>query len=46
VVVDAIDDEAMKFDQRFEFQDFPGQSHKLFRTMANIAQAFGEVAGD
>jgi GNAT superfamily N-acetyltransferase len=41
VVVDAIDDEAVKFYQRFEFQLFPDQSRKLFRTMANIAQTFG-----
>jgi predicted GNAT family N-acyltransferase len=46
VVVDAIDDEAVKFYQRFEFQTFPDQSHKLFRTMANIAQTFGGLAGD
>lgn len=46
VVVDAIDDEAVKFYQRFEFQAFPDQSHKLFRTMANIAQTFGGLAGD
>ncbi len=41
VVVDAIDDEAVKFYERFEFQLFPDQSRKLFRTMANIAQTFG-----
>jgi predicted GNAT family N-acyltransferase len=46
VVVDAIDDEAVKFYQRFEFHAFPDQSHKLFRTMANIAQTFGGLAGD
>jgi predicted GNAT family N-acyltransferase len=46
VVVDAIDDEAVKFYQRFEFQAFPDQSRKLFRTMANIAQTFGGLAGD
>lgn len=40
VVVDAIDDEAAKFYQRFEFQTFPDCPHKLFRTMANIAQTF------
>jgi GNAT superfamily N-acetyltransferase len=43
---EAIDDEAVKFYQRFEFQAFPDQSHKLFRTMANIAQTFGGLAGD
>lgn len=46
VVVDAIDDEAVKFYQRFEFQAFPDRSHKLFRTMANIAQTFGGLVGD
>jgi hypothetical protein len=46
VVVDAIDDEAVKFYQGLEFQAFPDQPHKLFRTMANIAQVFRGVAGD
>ncbi|MBD2604493.1 GNAT family N-acetyltransferase [Scytonema hofmannii FACHB-248] len=41
VVVDAIDDEAVRFYQRFEFQTFPDQPYKLFRTMKNIAQTFG-----
>ena len=41
VVVEAIDDEAVKFYQRFEFQTFPDQPYKLFRTMKNIAQSFG-----
>jgi GNAT superfamily N-acetyltransferase len=40
VVVDAINDAAVKFYQRFEFQTFPDQPDKLFRTMTNIAQAF------
>lgn len=40
VVVDAIDDEAVKFYQRFDFQNFPDQPYKLFRTMKNIAQVF------
>ena len=40
VVVDAIDDEAVKFYQRFEFQSFPDRPDKLFRTMTNIAQTF------
>jgi GNAT superfamily N-acetyltransferase len=43
VVVDAIDDEAVRFYQRFEFQAFPDQTYKLFRTMTNIAQTFGAV---
>ncbi|MBW4478392.1 MAG: GNAT family N-acetyltransferase [Tolypothrix brevis GSE-NOS-MK-07-07A] len=41
VVVDAIDDKAVRFYQRFEFQTFPDQPYKLFRTMKNIAQTFG-----
>ena len=40
VVVDAIDEQAVKFYQRFDFQAFPEQPLKLFRTMKNIAQAF------
>ncbi|MBW4620410.1 MAG: GNAT family N-acetyltransferase [Cyanosarcina radialis HA8281-LM2] len=40
VVVDAIDDEAVRFYQRFEFQNFPDRPYKLFRTMSNIAQTF------
>lgn len=43
VVVDAIDDEAVRFYQRFEFQTFPDQPYKLFRTMTNIAQTFGSL---
>jgi GNAT superfamily N-acetyltransferase len=41
VVVEAIDDVAVKFYQRFDFQPFPNQPHKLFRTTASIAQSFG-----
>ncbi len=40
VIVDAIDEQAVKFYQRFDFQSFPKQPLKLFRTMKNIAQAF------
>lgn len=40
VVVDAIDEQAVRFYQRFDFQTFPEQPLKLFRTMKNIAQAF------
>ena len=40
VMVDAIDDKAAKFYQRFDFQPFPEQPLKLFRTMKNIAQTF------
>ncbi len=43
VVVDAIDDEAVKFYQRFEFQLFPDQPRKLFRAMTNIAQTFSSL---
>lgn len=42
VVVDAIDEQAVKFYQRFDFQTFPEQPLKLFRTMQNIAKAFAE----
>ena len=41
VIVNAIDDEAVRFYQRFEFQLFPDQQYKLFRTMTNIARTFG-----
>ncbi len=41
VVVDAIDDDAVRFYQRFDFKAFPGCSHRLFRTMKSIAQIFG-----
>lgn len=41
VIVDAIDEQAVKFYQRFDFQAFPKQPFKLFRTMKNIAQTFG-----
>lgn len=40
VVVDAIDESAVKFYQRFDFQSFPEQPFKLFRTIKNIAQTF------
>ena len=40
VIVDAIDDEAVKFYRRFEFDNFPDQQYKLFRTMTNIDRAF------
>ncbi len=40
VIVDAIDAQALSFYQRFEFQAFPDQPYKLFRTMKNIAQTF------
>jgi hypothetical protein len=39
-VVDAIDESAVRFYQRFDFQFFPEQPLKLFRTMKNIAQTF------
>jgi len=40
VVVEAIDEEAVKFYQRFDFQAFPDRAFKLFRTMSNIERAF------
>jgi hypothetical protein len=40
VVVDAIDDDAVRFYQRFDFQAFRDRSFKLFRTMTNIERAF------
>jgi predicted GNAT family N-acyltransferase len=40
VVVEAIDDDAVRFYQRFDFQVFPDRAFKLFRTMINIEQAF------
>jgi predicted GNAT family N-acyltransferase len=43
VVVDAIDDEAMRFYQRFDFQTFPDSSTRLFRTITNINQTFGTI---
>ncbi len=43
VVVDAIDDEAVRFYQRFDFQLFPDSSTKLFRTMTNIDLALGSI---
>jgi hypothetical protein len=43
VVVDAIDDDAVKFHQRFEFQTFPDQPSKLFRTMTDIERTFKDL---
>jgi len=43
VVVEAINDEAVRFYQRFEFQLFPDRPYKLFRTMTNIAQTFDSL---
>lgn len=40
VIVDAIEKEAVKFYQRFEFQSFQDRPDKLFRIMTNIAQTF------
>jgi ribosomal protein S18 acetylase RimI-like enzyme len=40
VVVDAIDDAAVRFYQRFDFELFPDSSTKLFRTMTNIDRSF------
>jgi predicted GNAT family N-acyltransferase len=43
VVVDAIDDEAVRFYQRFDFQPFPDSSTKLFRTITNIERTFDSM---
>jgi predicted GNAT family N-acyltransferase len=43
VVVDAVDDEAVRFYQRFDFQPFPDSPTKLFRTITNIDRAFGLI---
>jgi predicted GNAT family N-acyltransferase len=40
VVVEAIDEEAVSFYQRFDFQAFPDRAFKLFRTMINIERSF------
>ena len=40
VIVDAIDEQAVKFYQRFDFKAFPKQPFKLFRTMKNVARTF------
>jgi GNAT superfamily N-acetyltransferase len=40
VVVEAIDDEAVRFYQRFDFRAFPDRPFKLFRMMADIDSAF------
>jgi GNAT superfamily N-acetyltransferase len=40
VVVDAIDDDAVRFYQRFDFKTFPGCTDKLFRTIISISQIF------
>lgn len=40
VIVDAINEQAIAFYQRFDFQSFPQAKFKLFRTMKNIAQTF------
>ncbi|NJM76950.1 MAG: GNAT family N-acetyltransferase [Acaryochloridaceae cyanobacterium RU_4_10] len=46
VVVDAIDEAAVQFYQRFEFQAFPNRPDKLFRMMSNIALSFGSPVGE
>jgi predicted GNAT family N-acyltransferase len=40
VIVEAIDEEAVKFYQRFDFQTFPEREFKLFRTISNIGKSF------
>ena len=40
VVVDAIDDDAIRFYQRFDFKTFPDHPDRLFRTIKSISQIF------
>jgi predicted GNAT family N-acyltransferase len=40
VVVDAIDDDAVKFYQRFDFKTFLDRFDRLFRTIKSISQIF------
>lgn len=40
VIVEAKDDTAVAFYQRFDFKAFPNQPYKLFRVMSEIAKAF------
>jgi GNAT superfamily N-acetyltransferase len=40
VIVDAIDDDAVRFYQRFDFKTFPDYPDRLFRTMKSISQIF------
>jgi GNAT superfamily N-acetyltransferase len=40
VIVDAIDDAAVRFYQRFDFKTFPDCPDRLFRTMKSISQIF------
>lgn len=40
VIVDAIDDEALRFYQKFDFKSFPSQPYTLFKKMSDIALDF------
>jgi GNAT superfamily N-acetyltransferase len=40
VIVDAIDDDAVRFYQRFDFKTLPDCPNRLFRTMKSISQIF------
>jgi GNAT superfamily N-acetyltransferase len=40
MIVDAIDDDAVRFYQRFDFKTFPDSTDRLFRTMQSISQIF------
>jgi hypothetical protein len=40
VVVDAIDDDAIRFYQRFDFKTLPDHPDRLFRTIKSISQIF------
>jgi predicted GNAT family N-acyltransferase len=43
VVVDAIDDDAVRFYKRFDFKNFPDRPDRLFRTMKSISQIFDSI---
>ena len=40
VIVDAINDDAVRFYQRYDFQQFPEQPNRLLLPMQTIAQLF------
>jgi predicted N-acetyltransferase YhbS len=41
IVVDALDDDAARFYQRYEFERWPSDGHKLFAKVKDIAATFG-----
>jgi hypothetical protein len=46
VVVDAIDEKAREFYQRYGFIDVPGHPNRLFIPMQTIAQLFPDVRNE